>query len=102
MDKVEIWKKYEIFDLFKDLEEAEEILSKLTGGYSNNFISVEEFHNAFVEELYDLKGQNVPNFEQICLWFAPTSAWDDFVGIDGMELANRIYERAEKWNKNNL
>ncbi|MBF04811.1 MAG: hypothetical protein CMP76_16135 [Flavobacterium sp.] len=102
MDKVGIWKKYEMFDLFKDLEQAEEVLSKLTGGSSNNFNSVEDFYNAFVEELYDLKGQNVPNFEQICLWFAPTSAWDDFVGLDGMELANRIYERAEKWNKNNL
>ena len=102
MNKVYIWKKYEIFDLFIDLEEAEVILSKLTGGFSNKFNSVEEFYKAFVEELYDLKGQNVPDFRQICLWSAPTSTWDNFVGIDGMALANRIYERAERWNKNNL
>ena len=100
MDKVEIWKKYEILDLFKDLEKAKEILSQLTGGSSNSFNSVEDFYNAFVEELYDLKDQNVPDFEQICIWFAPTSAWDDFVGLDGMEIANRIFERAEKWNNN--
>ncbi|TGD57858.1 hypothetical protein [Flavobacterium humi] len=102
MDKFETWKKYEIFDLFNDLEQAEEVLSKLTGGYSNNFNSVEDFHNAFVEELYDLKGQNIPDFKHIRLWFAPTSAWDDFVGLAGMELANRIYERASNWNKNEL
>lgn len=102
MNKVDTWKKYEIFDLFSDLEQVEIILSKLKGGFSNNFNSVEEFYNVFVEELYDLKGQNVPDFGQICIWFAPTSTWDDFVGIDGMALANRIYERAERWNKNNL
>ncbi len=102
MNKVDTWKKYEMFDLFSDLEQAEIILSKLNGGFSNKFNSVKEFHNVFVEELYDLKRQNVPDFGQICMWFAPTSTWDDFVGIEGMALANRIYERAERWNKNNL
>ena len=102
MNKVEIWKKYEVLDLYNDLKQAEEILSKLTGGSSNNFNSVEDFHNEFVEELYEQKGENVPDFKKICLWFAPTSVWDDFVGFDGMELANRIYERAKKWNDNNL
>ena len=102
MNKIDIWNKYEMFDLFNDLEQAEIILSKLTVGFSNKFNSVVEFYNAFVEELNDLKGQNVPDFGQICLWFAPSSTWDDFIGIDGMVLANRIYERAERWNKNNL
>ena len=102
MNKVDTWKKHEMFDLFSDLEQAEIILSKLNVGSSNKFNSVEEFHNVFAEELYDLKRQNVPDFGQICIWFAPTSTWDDFVGIEGMTLANRIYERAERWNKNNL
>ena len=101
MNKIDIWKKYEMLDLFNDLEQAEEILSTLTGGYSSKFNSVEDFLNEFVEELYDLKSQNVPDFEQICMWFAPTSTWDDFVGINGIELANRIYERAKRWNENN-
>ncbi|HKX86019.1 MAG TPA: hypothetical protein VJL37_05070 [Flavobacterium sp.] len=102
MNKIEIWKKYELIDLFQDLEQAEKILSKLTGGSSNNFNSVEDFYNVFVEELYELKGENVPDFEQICIWFAPTSTWDDFVGLEGLELANRICERARKWNEDNI
>ena len=101
MNKIDIWKKYEMLDLFNDLEQAEEILSTLNGGYSSKFNSVEDFSNEFVEELYDLKSQNVPDFEQICMWFAPTSTWDDFVGLKGIELANRIYERAKRWNENN-
>ncbi|UII20480.1 hypothetical protein [Fulvivirga ligni] len=96
--KVETWKKLELYELFDDLDKAEKILSELSGGYSGIFADVEEFHREFVEELNDLKYQNVPDFEHICMWFAPTSAWDDFVGLDGIELGNRIYERANKWN----
>lgn len=97
--KVETWKKFELFELFDDLDKAEQILSKRNGGYSGNFTSVEEFYKEFIEELYDLKRQNIPNFNRICLWFAPTSAWDDFIGMDGIEFGNRIYERADNWNK---
>ncbi len=100
--KVETWKKFELFELFSDLDKAEKILSELNGGYSGNYTDAEEFHKEFVEELNDLKYQNVPDFERICIWFAPTSAWDDFVGTNGMELANRIYDRANKWNKANF
>jgi hypothetical protein len=102
MNKFEVWKKYELFELFNDLDTAQEILAKIHGGYSGNFISAEAFRKAFEEELYDLKHQNVPDFQQIYLWFAPTSAWDDFVGSEGMELANRILERADRWNKAQL
>lgn len=98
MDKIDIWKKYELFELFEDLESAEKMLAEFSGGYSGKFLSAEEFCKVFEEEVYDLRNQNVPYFNQICLWFAPTSVWDDFVGISGMELANRIYERAYKWD----
>ncbi len=97
--KVEIYKKSELLELFNDLDQAEKILSGLKGGHSGNFLDVVEFHKVFVEELNDLKTQNVPDFEQICIWFAPTSAWDDFVGTKGIELANRIYDKANKWKK---
>jgi len=100
--KVETWKKFNLFELFNDLDKAEKILSELSGGYSGRFKDSEEFYKEFVEELNDLKYQNVPDFERICIWFAPTSAWDDFVGTNGMELANRIYDRANKWNKANF
>ena len=98
MNKIDIWKKYELFELFDDLESAEKMLAEFSGGYSGKFLFAEEFCIAFKEEVADLIHQNVPDFNQICLWFAPTSIWDDFVGINGMELGNRIYERANKWN----
>lgn len=102
MNKIITWNKYELFELFADLEKAEKMLAEFSGGYSGKFYSAEEFHKALEEEVYDLRHQNVPDFSQICLWFAPTSVWDDFVGIDGMDLANRIYKRAEKWNDDNI
>ena len=97
--KIEAWKKFELFELFNDLEQAELKLSEISGGYSGIFSSAKEFHKEFVEELNDLKHQNIPDFKRICIWFAPTSAWDDFIGLSGIELGNRIYERADKWNK---
>lgn len=98
MNKFELWKKYELFELFNDLDAAQTILAKIQGGYSGNFISAEAFCEALKDELHDLNHQNVPDFKQICLWFAPTSVWDDFVGLKGTELANRILERANRWD----
>ncbi len=100
--KIETWKKFNLFELFNDLDKAEKILSVLSGEYSENFTDLEEFYKEFVEELNDLKYQNVPDFERICIWFGPSSAWDEFVGTNGMELANLIYNRANKWNKANF
>ena len=96
--KIEEWKNFELFDLFKDLEQAEHILSNLTIQKPE---SVEKFYKDFIEELYDVKNQNVPNFKQICIWFASTSTWNKFVGEDGIKLGNRIFKRADKWNKVN-
>ena len=101
LTKIEEWKKFELFELFNDLDIALKILADYTGGYSGVFLSAEEFHKAFSEELIDLKYQNVPDFENICVWFAPTTAWDDFVGMEGIELGSRIFNRAYKYYKTN-
>ncbi|PKP19221.1 MAG: hypothetical protein CVU07_00320 [Bacteroidetes bacterium HGW-Bacteroidetes-23] len=101
MNKIETWKKYELFELFNDLEKAEKLLAQFNGGYSEVFFTAEDFHKSLVEEINEKKYENVPDFRQICMWFAPTSVWDDFVGVDGMELANQIYERAYKWDNKN-
>ncbi len=102
MNKIDTWNKYELHELFNDLEQAGKILSEIKGGYSGIFISAEQFYETLKEEIYDLKHQNVPDFSQICSWFAPTSTWDDFVGMEGNELANRILERANNWNRLSL
>ena len=99
LTKLETIQKFELFELFDDLEQAAKILSQLSGGDSGEFQSAEEFYEVFVEEINDLEYQNVPDFSHICLWFAATSVWDDLTGKDYIELGNRIYERAHKWNK---
>jgi hypothetical protein len=102
MNKIEVWNKYELFDLFIDLDTAQRILAEIRDGHSGNFLSAEDFCKAFEEELNELKHDNVPDFRQICLWFTPTSAWDNFVGYKGMDLANRILDRANRWNTAHL
>jgi hypothetical protein len=102
MDKIQTWKKYQLFELFEDLDRAEKLLAEVVGGSAVPDISAQEFYEALSEEVYDLKHQNVPDFIQICLWFEPSSVWDGYVGAAGKELANRIYQRAGKWNEDNI
>lgn len=93
LSKIGMWQKFELFDLFNDLEQVNQILSK------PDIPSVRAFYKEFEEEFYDLKYQNFPDFKHICIWFAPNSNWNDFIGS---ELGNRIYERAYKWNEANF
>ena len=99
--KEQTWKKFELFELFDDLEQAENILTKFCRNNSGNFILIKEFNKEFVEELYDIKYQNIPDFKQICIWFETDSTWDSIIGKNGQELGNRIFKRANKWNKVN-
>ena len=78
--------------LFKLLDEAEEIAGKYNGGYSNAFLSAEEFHIALKESIIKLKNGDKQQLNRLHIWFAPTCAWDDFVGNTGIELGNEIYE----------
>jgi hypothetical protein len=99
LTKDEYWKKWEFFELTQDLHKAVEILSPLKGGYSSGFISAEEFHVALTDAIDDIEFGNRTDLTEFYNWFAPTSAWDDFVGIDGIEIGNRIFERVSRWKK---
>ncbi|WP_452227601.1 hypothetical protein [Lacinutrix sp. MEBiC02404] len=100
LSKIEYWKKWELFELISDLHLAEKMLSEYSGGYSGNFSSAEEFHKALVEEIYNVEFDNVADFTQIWYWFAPTCEWDDFTGMESIELGNRIFNRVNNWKKN--
>ena len=78
--------------LFKLLDEAQELAGKYTGGYSNAFLSAEEFYIALRESIIKLKNGDLQQLNRLHTWFAPTCSWDDFVGNAGIELANEIYE----------
>lgn len=101
LSKIDYWKKWEFFELLGDLHAAEKILSKYEGGYSGKFLSAQEFHASLVEAIDDIEFGNQTDLSRIWIWFAPTCAWDDFVGEEGIELGNRIFERVNKWKKTN-
>ena len=101
LSKLAYWKKWEFFDLLDDLHKAEKMLSQYEGGYSGEFLSAQEFHTALVDAIDEIEFGNQTDLTNIWIWFAPTTAWDDFVGKEGIELGNRIFARADKWKKGN-
>ena len=78
--------------LFQLLDEAQELASKYSGGYSNTFLSAEEFHIALTESIEKLKNGDKEQLKKLHIWFAPTCDWDDFIQIDGLEIGNKLYE----------
>ena len=99
LSKVDYWKKWEFFELLDDLHTTEKMLSEYKGGYSGEFLSAEEFHEALIEAIDDIEFGNQIDLSRFWIWFAPTSVWDDFVGEAGLELGNKIFERVNKWKK---
>lgn len=74
---------------------------KLQGGHSGEFLSAQDFRLALEDAIDDIEFGNKTDLTRFWFWFAPTCAWDDFVGIEGQELGERIFERVDKWKKAN-
>ena len=72
------------------LDQANELAFQFSGGYSNEFLSAEEFHQALLESIGKLKLGDETQLEKLYFWFLPTGCWDVFVGTDGADLANNI------------
>jgi hypothetical protein len=72
------------------LDKAEQLASEFQGGYSGQFLSAEEFHQALFESINKFKQGDITQLDKLHNWFLPTSCWDDFVGKDGQDLANEI------------
>lgn len=77
-------------ELIALLDKAEYLAGQFSGGYSDQFFSAEDFHNALVDSIAKLKAGDNYQLKKLHVWFLPTSCWDDFAGIDGQELANKI------------
>ena len=93
------WSLWRIESLLDDLEDAHERVSGLIGGYSGDYLSAEEFAASLRQEIEHLKTQEFPDLTNVWLWFAPTGAWDDFVGVDKSGLGDRIFEQASLWKR---
>jgi hypothetical protein len=74
------------------LNKAEKLASEFQGGYSGQFLSAEEFHQAMVDSINKFKQGDNTQLDKLHIWFLPTSCWDDFIGIEGQTLANEISE----------
>lgn len=83
--------------LIKYLKKAESKLSNYTGGYSGEILSAEEFHSKLVQSISKLEKGDDSVLDELWLWFAPTCAWDDFVG--DIELGELIWNKLDKLKK---
>ena len=84
-------------ELITKLNEASELLSKLSGGYSGKFLSVEEFTEALRKNIKEIEKGNVKAIQEVYYWFAPTCEWDDFTIEINSELGDTIFELLEKY-----
>ncbi|NOQ73568.1 MAG: hypothetical protein GQ574_16300 [Crocinitomix sp.] len=85
--------------LIQELDEAEKLLSQFSGGYSGDFMSAEEFHEALKTHIIVLKKGDLTVLDDLWFWFAPTCAWDDFVGMEGQDLGNSIFAKLSRLRK---
>lgn len=98
LSKVDYWKKWELFELFDNLSEAETLLNDIANDLKDDGIT--KFKNDFIEELYEIKGDNVADFTRIWEWFTPTKEWNKFVGQTGKTIGDNIFRITDKWKRN--
>lgn len=84
-------KNHDYIKLYRLLEKAAVLSSKYSGGYSERFLSAEEFHSGLSESIKVLKAGDTYEINKLYLWFAPTSDWNDYIGQEGEKLANEIF-----------
>jgi hypothetical protein len=84
------------------LDKAEKILCQYSGGYSKDFFSAEEFHIALIDSINCLRNGDNSQIEKLFIWFMPTSCWDDFVGTEGLDLGNEIFEILNNYRKSGI
>lgn len=95
LSKLEFWKKFELYDLIKDLNTAKSIIDNDSESTNSELYS---FVSDFDEELYNVSFDNVPDFTQIWKWFKPNGLWQKY--YQNEELRAKIYARSDKWKRN--
>lgn len=96
--KIDYWTKWELFELFNDLHQAEKLLFNKVG--DNNDSQLLNFKNDFIEELYKLKSENAADFTKIHEWFSPEKEWETMVGQQGKEVGTNIFRITARWKRN--
>jgi hypothetical protein len=101
------WKKIKDINIFKPTKErlikllvkAEKMASHYSGGYSGEHLSAEEFHQDLKTAIKEYKNGDDSQINEFYFWFAPTCAWDDFVGQEGENLGNQIFDILTRMKK---
>jgi hypothetical protein len=83
-------------ELIVKLEEAHSLASEFRGGYSGEVLSAEEFSISLGKAVEAFGRGDNSTAKDLWLWFAPTTQWDDFIGRDGIELGNQIFEALDR------
>ena len=87
--------------LIKDLFEAAELLRREGDTLFSSFDSSEQFAKKLDEIRLSLEERSINPIKLIRsfylrklakIWFAPTSDWDDSIGINGLKLGNDLFE----------
>lgn len=87
-------------ELLAELKKAYELASQFTGGYSERFVGAEEFATALGMAVRELENGNDAIVEDLYLWFLPTSDWDDFIKLEGLELGQRVSDLLAEYRTN--
>ena len=82
------------------MHKAESILIELENTNLKDRQQLLNFKEIFIEELYEIKGDNVVDFTKIWEWFKPNKEWENIIGLSGKELGTMIFFRVEKWKRN--
>ena len=85
--------------LIRLLEKSEKMASNYSGGYSGHHLSAEEFHQDLKVAIRKYKNGDDSQINEFYFWFAPTCAWDDFIGKEGEHLGNQIFGILTKMKK---
>lgn len=98
LSKVDYWKKWELFKLFDELHKGERLLIEIAiNNFEDQFL---KFKNDYIEELYEIEGNNVVDFTRIWEWFTPTKEWEMLVGDKGKEIGDNVFRITDKWKRN--
>ena len=86
-------------ELIQELKQACNIASQYSGGYSNEFCDATEFYEALKLAIVEFENGDESKIVDFWVWFAPAMVWDDFIGADGLEFGNSIFEKIEIYKK---
>jgi len=98
ISKIDYWKKWELFELFDELHKAENFLIDILD--KKNDDELIKFKKEFIEELYEIEGDNVADFTRIWEWFTPTKEWEILLGDKGQKIGRNVFRITDKWKRN--